>query len=205
MRTVRTKVYKFNELSDEAKQYAIEKRRENQEYFWGGENRNTLEAFERVFPVNITDWSYGGRGEGVSFTFTESDEVEELTGHRLATYIWNNHFHDLFKRKWYSKSWDAKKRVLDPSKGKTERYSKIIFEHSCVLTGYCIDEDILKPIYDFLKKPDNNTNFRDLLESCFDAWVKACNEDIEYQNSDEYIAEELESNDFEFTKEGRIF
>lgn len=66
-----------------------------------------------------------------------------------------------------------------------------------------MDNEILDPIYQFLDSP-RNINFLELLEECFNAWVKACNQEIENQDSDEYIADHLEANNYEFTEEGDI-
>lgn len=222
MKTVEINLYKFDELSERAKQKAIETyRSNNSDYFWADENRQTLEKFAEIFPINIRDWSYGGRGEGVYFSFTCDDNIEELTGQRLATYIWNNYKSDLFKGKYYHSQnfglTDHKlihRRVKStqitnncPNKGKWSNsyYSAITLENSCVLTGYCMDDEILNPIYEFLNKPIENISFRDLLENCFDSWVTACNSDYEYQNSDEYISETLADNDCDFEKDGSIY
>lgn len=221
MKTIELKLYSFNELSDEAKGQAIERYRNNiHDYAWTGENKDTLEKFAEIFPIKITDWSYGGRGEGVSFYFTESDEIENMSGLRLAKYLWNNYKTDIFKPKWrdmgklgLTDNPIRHKRVKSkqitnncPNKGKYSNsyYSAIFTDTWCQLTGYYMDNEILDEIYKYIDKPDSRT-FRDLLEDCFDNWVKACNADIEYQNSDEYISEHLEVNEYEFTENGEIY
>lgn len=209
MKTIEVQIYSFDELSEKAKQKAINNYRDNNsEIAWAEENRQTLEKFAEIFPIKITNWSYGGRGEGVSFYFTLNDCIEEMTGQRLAKYIWNNYKRDLFKGKYYS-LWSKKEKSYKYYKEgypvlKT-RYSKILLDNSCVLTGYCVDDDILQPVYDFLNKPIEGVSFRDLLENCFDSWITACNNGIEYQNSDEYIAEELINNEYEFTENGKLY
>jgi hypothetical protein len=215
MKTIEIKLYQFDELSEEAKEKAIEDYRDsNTEITWASENRDTMEKFADIFPIKIRDWSYGGRGEGVSFYFTADDTIEELSGQRLATYIWNNYKSDLFKGKYYRHLKDGSKRIFHKriksqqltNKGRhcdwiNAYYSGITLDNSCVLTGYCMDMDILDPIYKFLEKP-TNANFKELLEECFDAWIKACNADVDWQNSDEYISEELANNDCEFEEDG---
>lgn len=217
MRTVSLKLYKFEELGEEAKEKAIKHYRNNDtEIAWASENRDTMEKFAEIFPIKVTHWEYGGRGEGVSFHFTCDDTIEELSGQRLATYIWNNYKSDLFKGKYYRHLKDGSKRIFhkrirsNQLTGKARLcdwtnayYSGIFLTTDCVLTGYCMDMDILDPIYKFLDKPDNQS-FRDLLEDCFDEWIKACNADIDWQNSDEYISEELVNNDYEFTEDGTL-
>jgi hypothetical protein len=195
--TTTTDVYTFAELSEESKEKAIENyRNKGYEPDWQSENIDTLNKFAEIFPVKIKNWEYGSyRGDGVSFEFTADSDIEELTGQRLATYLWNNYKSYLYKGKYYSIHKNGKYY---------SRHSKIQLEHSCVLTGYCMDDDILQPIYDFMSKPDKRTDFKELMADCFHAWIKACNEDIEYQNSDEHIKEELEINNYEFTENGEI-
>jgi hypothetical protein len=220
MKTVKVKVFSLSELSEKAQQRAHDDYQStHDEIAWSDENRQTLEAFEKVFPIQITDWSYGGRGEGVTFRSDMDGKVEELSGVRLATYLWNNYKNQLFEEKYY-KSWQTLTRVSH-KKVKSEKMTKetgwtnpevlgkywnkykgLQLEHSCVLTGYCMDDEILDPIYAFLDKP-RNINFLDLLEECFDAWIKACNRDVDYQNSFEYFEKEAEANDYEFLESGK--
>src|SRR5687768_3582213 len=111
-RTVRTKIYKFNELNAEAQQVAIENYRDDiDEIFWADENRQSMEKFADIFPIKVTNWSYGGRGEGVDFRFeTDYEEVDEMSGHRLAKYLWNNFKTYLYAKKW-RKSWTTDQPV----------------------------------------------------------------------------------------------
>ncbi len=140
----------------------------------------------------------------------------DLTGQRLATYIWNNYKNDLFKGKYYNYESNTKeqikhkriKSVFYKNSGLWGNYyySAITLEHSCVLTGWCYDDDILDPIYNFLNKPSKDgSNFRDLLEDCITSICKSVENEIEYRNTDEYIKEHIEANEYEFTKEGNRF
>lgn len=206
MRTIQIKLFSFDELSEEGKQKAIDHYRNvGHNLAWTEENRNTLEAFEKILPINISNWSYGDRSEGVSFSVI-GENIGDLSGQRLATYLWNNYRHDLFRGRWYSTCFDRKTNTLAPKVGikSKNRRSNIILEHDCVLTGYYMDEVILEPIYKFLEKPIKGTTFEDLLQDCFSAWIKACDEDIEFQNSEEYIAEHFEANNMEFEEDGTI-
>ncbi|MEO7047752.1 MAG: hypothetical protein ABI091_20810 [Ferruginibacter sp.] len=214
MRTIRTKVYKFNELSENAKDNAIERwRNSDNEMFWSNENRDSMKAFADMLPITVKDWSYGGRGEGVYFTFDERDEIEELTGQRLATYLWNNYKNEIYSKKYLGDLnvkhcvYHNRIKTKDYKNGNfgNAYYSAISIEkYNCPFTGYCMDNEILAPMYEFMDKPNNRTNFKELIEECFDAWIKACNNDIDYQNSDEYIIEQIEANEYEFTQDGKM-
>lgn len=70
------------------------------------------------------------------------------------------------------------------------------------LTGVFYDEAILQPIYNFLKRPYDITFF-ELIKKCINSFCKA--EDIEYQNSNEYISELLEISEYQFLENGKLF
>ncbi len=219
-RTIRIKLFKFEELSDKAKQVALDEQRYTDTTdAWGTENVESMEKFAEIFPIKVTNWSYGGRGEGVDFRFDGSD-IEELSGQRLATYLWNNYRDEIYSKKWYNlktlgitDEWFKHSRITSrkiekgPNAGKWRNsyHSALTLEtYNCPLTGYCMDNELLDEIWKFIDKPDRR-NFKDLLENCFEAWIKACNADREYQESDEYIKEGFEANGAEFTSDGKRY
>lgn len=60
MRTI-TKTYNIfllAELSTAARETAYSEWLSTFEYPWSSDNRNTLDAFERIFNIKVTDWSY---------------------------------------------------------------------------------------------------------------------------------------------------
>ena len=146
MRTI-TRTYdlfQLAELSAAARDTAYNEWLRTFEYGWDSDNRNTLEAFESVFKVKVNDWSYDTCRYSYRFTSRYSGEEEELSGIRLMKHIVNNYWHTLFKPKTYYLKGNFNK----------QRKSRIFTDNCCVLTGYCADEDILRPIYDFLKAPE---------------------------------------------------
>jgi hypothetical protein len=64
--------------------------------------------------------------------------------------------------------------------------------------------EILQPIYDFLKAPDNTTLY-ELMIKCLNGFFKACRDDMEYQLSEEAFAESCEANNYEFLSDGTLF
>jgi len=199
MKTKTINLYSFEELSEGAKQKAIEELRP-EEIFWAEENRQSMETFADLFPVKVTNWSYGGRGEGVDFRMTCEDQIEELTGYKLAKYLWNNYSNVIFKPKEYWICNGTKNCVGINAKS---RKSKLFKDLNDSLTGYYMDTVLLSPIADFMLKPDNR-NFEEVLTDCFQAWIEACNQDVEYQNSDEAIIERIEANEYTFTEDGKL-
>ncbi len=200
MREVIMKVYSVEELSERALDRAYYDWYFDSVYPWSEENEKTLLEFERVFPVKVTDWRYGGGCKYVRFHMTCEDEMAELEGFRLAKYIWNNYRHSIYKGKYYSKG-----KYVGGKYQYVSRHSKIILEKDCPLTGYYLDYDILKPIWDFLDGPRPNITFKDLMKECLEKWVKACEDDYNnYYSLDNFI-EIANVNGWEFYEDGSMF
>ena len=180
--------YSFEELTEEAKEKAIEDFRTTMEYFDDTDSQETLTAFCNLFPVSVdnydTDYSV------INGNYSIDNGIDNLTGIRLLKYIVNNYWNDLFKPKWYYVNGHS-------------RYSKCQFDNSCVLTGFYMDDCILKPIYEFLLNP-SAVCLEELLSDCLQAWLKALQIDIAYQLSEEAITEAILINEYEFTSDGKL-
>lgn len=201
MRIIETKVYPFDELSENAKERAhSDFLSSGFEYFWANENEATLNAFCGIFPIKADEWEYGYRNYINSKMETGDADTEtayyELRGVRLLKWIVNNYWQYLYRRKYIGHL--KNKEKFSPV------YSRCQWEHSCVLTGYYIDEAILKPLYDFIERPDKTSSFEDILKDCLESWVVACNKDYEACCEEEYFAEHAEANSFEFTESGKL-
>jgi len=190
-RTVRTKVYKFNELSSTAQSVAIECQREriSTEFIYR-EARETARAFKAVFGLRV-----GGR-TFFDYEHSFSDDVLNLTGLRLRTYIINNYGSELYQGKYYSK-------------GDRSRHSRIIMDNSCVLTGMCYDNSILQPVYDLIHKyramGHDSMDIKDLMDDCFSSLQKTLDKEEEYMNDDDHLIGEIEANELEFYESGKIY
>lgn len=200
MREITMKVYSVEELSEKALSRAYDDWCMNSDYPWGEENEKTLLVFERIFPVEVTDWQYGGYYKYVRFHMTCEDEVAELEGFRLAKYIWNNYRHDIYNGKYYSKG-----KYVDGKYQYVSRRSKINLERECNLTGYYLDYDILEPLYDFLDRPRQYVTFRDLMEECLERWLSTCEDDYDCYYSKDNFIEMAIANEWEFYEDGSRF
>jgi hypothetical protein len=58
-RDVMTTVYKFEELSESAKERARDWWRDGMEFSWSDESRESIEAFCAQFGIHLKDWSVG--------------------------------------------------------------------------------------------------------------------------------------------------
>lgn len=194
MRTItRTfNVFQVTELSDKAFNKSYNKWLERYDYPWDKENRRTLDVFEDWFDVYVCEWEYDSSNYSYRFQI-DFNEVEELSGMRLYKYLMKICWNYLFEKKVYYSRHGLKKRT-----------SNILYSHECVMTGYFMDEVILKPIYDFFEKPDNTT-YRELMDKCLDAFFSACSEDMRDKGSEQYFKEECNANGWEFTEDGEMF
>jgi len=210
MQTKRIKVYSFDELSPEAQEAALDYARRTEavqdcSFFFD-------DAYETVKKFNDLFGTSEGHREWTDYrTDNIDDNVLNLSGPRLLSYLWNNYGRELYKGKYYTvkthrplKHRRVRSKTLSNGNFFNAYYSAIQLENSCVLTGMCYDDDMLQPIYDFMSKPDNRT-FEDLLSECFDSLKSALQSEEEYHYSDEGVQEYLTANNYQFLKDGTIF
>ncbi|MCC6634867.1 MAG: hypothetical protein IT251_05130 [Chitinophagaceae bacterium] len=214
MKTIRTKVYQFNELTEQAKEVAINWYRNdgNDGYIYADEIIESVKKVAELFNLKF------GREYTDVRTSHIDDNILELKGIRLYKYIVNNYWSSLFKRKYLGCIGDnrvikhrmSKTHFYDMKKGARVNssnfiYSNIQYDNSCTLTGVCYDMDILQPVYDFLEKPNTSTTFEDLMNEIESAISKTFQQNEDWVNSDEYITEQIEANEYDFTKDGNRF
>jgi hypothetical protein len=217
-RTIEVKIFSFDELSEEAKQRAIEEQLNHisHDFIWEDAHAS-VKAFHNLFGTeegrsSWLDWRQG----------SIEDNILELQGLRLRKYILNNFGEGLFKPKYLRHGESTQKRPtyhpmrrsreipLGPNKGlfSNSYYSNVRKELSCPLTGVCYDHDLLDPIVRLIEyKEENrqeldNLSFEELLDNCFHSLEKSIESEIEYRESNEAIADDLSDTEFEFTENG---
>lgn len=210
-RTIRIKLYKFKELPKAAKQVAIENFRNNADFqYLYDEAYKSVKKFADVFGIDIKNFDFFEPHRN-KYRFKEffdnMDDIINLKGQRLATYIWNNYKNDLYKGKYYSlwsKTEVSYKYNPNGYPVLKTRYSKVILTNCCTLTGAAYDMELLSPVYDFLKKPTDR-DLEDLINDCFGSICKTVQAEYRYRLQDEQIAEDIISNEYEFTKDGQQY
>ena len=185
-------LFTLSELSAKAQQEAFDNWLSTFEYGWNEENRETLNVFCSLFDVVCSHWQYDACTYHFNCSTNHSQIIEELKGQRLATYINNHYWHELFPAKLY---WKHRK----------SRKSRIIKDTSCSLTGYFMDDCILQPMYDFLRQPDENINFINLMNQCLEGFFSACRDDVSDRESEDNFKSESEINEWEYLADGKIF
>lgn len=202
-------VYSFDELSNKAKQTAIDNYRykDMDTSHVYDEAYETIKAFHEVF----------GTKEGRRSQWNvNTDHIEEticnMKGLRLRTYLINNFWNKIYKGKYYS-LWSKVEFPFNKAHGKPypalkTRYSKVMFTKDCPLTGVCYDYSILNPIYDFIdsytEEKYSHVTFDMLMNDCIQSLERDVENEIESMNEDEYIIEQIEDNDYKFTEDGKL-
>lgn len=206
MRTLN--VFTFNELSDTAKKKAVECYRAYRggDDFYFPEYNASLEAFADDIGININNWSYGLDCCTVDFDFGELEMLNAITGARAYTWIVNNVKGLRPGPRVYTVSREVNRHGFTRNERIVKRVSRVYrADDCCNYTGVCCDEDLLQPFREFLVKPDSRS-VEDLINEAIDSYCRALQADLEYQESDEFLTEELTNGDTpEFFENGTIY
>ena len=204
MRTIETKVYRYDELSSGAKLNAIRVLRyklsngkiEADSYDY----RNTLAEIEKIFGIKLQDWSVNGYSPTYfRFNFVNLDEDMENEPKFLLRYLNRFVLPYIDCRKTYY----AKNHYENHKKRKSRILSYP--EYSCCITGAWTDwavDDALNNIKESIMQGKSAKDFvKDMLNDFFRRW----NMDCEYAYSDESIEEEISNSEYEFLENGKPY
>lgn len=177
-------VYTYEELDERAKERARDWYRSyDTDWNWAAEYRSTLEAGLRLLGARAKDWQVDHGGGWITLASLPDDPNEE--------------------QRWYQ--YGGK----DPAPMEGARLARWISREygkelggCCALTGFCADEDLLDPIRKFLKRPRRGITWNELVQACADAWIASAARDMEFQASDESVAETIIVNQYEFLETG---
>ena len=200
--TITKDIYSFDELTEEAKQAAIESFR-NDPYIlaWQDESLETVKAIAKKMNWDYSVYTYDGISVSVSFDVIDCD-IENLTGRRAYAYIENNYIKAAQEPKTY---WLHNVIYCDGRKNWT-RKSKINFTiDNCPFTGYCMDCCFSEAWKEWKNKFTVNSSVLEFVDLVADRLSKDWTDDNEYQISDEGISETIRANDYEFTVDGDLY
>lgn len=176
MRTIRTKVYQFSELSKKAQETAVENNACNAEYFWSDDAIKSLEKFAKHFGAKLQNYEIDWTGS-YSYSFARFDTEDiNLTEDELKERI----------------------KAMGSYNKKTLRG-----DGDCKFTGYSMDEDAADGARKEYFKGERD--IEKILQAGFDTWLKAGKADYECQLSHEQYAEHCEANEYEFKADGTRF
>jgi hypothetical protein len=187
MKTIEINLYSFNELSDKAKENAMNNHLNSFEYHFASEAMETIKRGLDHFNFELSNYSLDWQNANNSYFRLKNNntysEYSELSGPRLFKLI-NNQFEQTYYK--YSKKYVS------------------IFNGNCPFTGVCFDESFIDPIRKFMQRPDNTT-FAELMEDCVYSVLRDTEKDIEYHLSEEAYEEECEANEYTFTEDGELY
>lgn len=178
MRTIETKAYQLHELSEDARDRAIQCIRDKYDQwdhfdylrYEAGQSRGDFLAH---FGFTETHGPLGT--SGVHYKGRYSEETDQLSYIRAYKWIANNILAD------------------DPD----------LLSGNCPFTGVCYDEILLDPMREFMARP-YKIELSELISDCLASLDRAIEKEIDYQYSDEAIIENIECNEFEFTENGEM-
>lgn len=193
MKTIEINLYKFDELSEEAKQTAIEKWRESNyetgevlHFFY----ENSVEFLkEKGFKNPVLKYSLSSsQGDGFSFRADDYEFLHDLVLEAVGT-------HHPYIAAWLSD------HLIVHIRGNQGRYT------------YASESDIELELDYYADFHENVDGIILKVERAVkDIYMELCKqleregyEQIEYENSDEYIIEAIEANDYDFTEEGELY
>lgn len=193
MRTITTKIYKFDELEDTGKEKARDWYRDVNaaECFYMDGIYESLKATFKAAGIKLTDWDLGlyNRSNGVSF---DLGDVEKLTGRRAFAWLENN----LFGPLRITAAEFAENRKAYLKDGANYRVGKV---RPCPLTGVCYDEDFLDALRKSIK---DGSTLKDAFHNLADVGGRLCEAECEYINEDAQVDEEIRANEYEFESDG---
>lgn len=174
MREITTTVFTYEELSESAKEAARDWFRGTGETWDSSDWWNSAQAWSGIAPIEIKSADYD-RGQ-VDIRWTGDDDVAGLEGVRAWKWLQNNGWFD----------WAAKEKP-----------------GACSLTGFCADAPFADPLAEYATKPGRVPDLKQVFYECAQAWVFEARSDYESTFEDDYVAETIIANEYEFTEDGR--
>lgn len=166
--------FRFSELSDKAKDSAIERFYRDEPFSWCEECMDSIHAFLKMFGFRMNDWNIDWSYPGQSWTVLD-DEV----GYTLA---------DVHAR-----------LVLLCGSFDPETYKGL---GDCKLTGTCWDEHLLDGMR--ISLFGGESDVKQLMHDGIYCLNKATADEIEYQQTHEAFAELCEANGYWFDEVGHL-
>lgn len=192
--TTITKIYTFDELSDEAKEKVIAEARDSGMEIHCDELVDCMKSAMNEMGIAIKDYSVGIDGSGYIKLDADNDDLE---GARAYAYIMNNFFEGVDKKKLVYKEWE-KRRV--------SRLDRKDWMDNCPFSGWCYDYAVKEALDSWCNdlREGKSPSIRDFLDELEWAYLKELSD--EYYGFDEAEARDLtEENDYEFLEDGTIY
>ena len=194
--TIKTDVYKFDELSDEAKEKFIEEQRDFEAEFWADEMCDCMKRAMEWMNINIDDYQFDCTGSGY-INLSVDDEAEDLEGVRAYAWIVNNCFADVNKSKTFWKGLSKSRKSNIESKD---------WMDNCPFSGVIYDFAVKDAWEEWCAELKNGfePSVRDFLDKLENQYLNEWSEEYDGFNEDE-ARDIAEANNFEFLEDGTIY
>lgn len=171
--------YQFDELTEKAKDAAIERHFNAVGWSWSEEAMASLKALADHFGGRLADWQvdfFGCSHSSAKFVMPEDFEDDAAA--------WHGGIEDKL----------TSLGTYDPQTLKGHG--------GCKLTGFCFDESAI----DGFRKAfhDGETDLESLMQSAFCSWLADCLADCADQQSYDQFSETCEANGYEFDENGEL-
>ena len=192
--TTITKIYTFDELSDEAKEKVIAEARDFAMEINRDELVDCMKSAMNEMEIAIEDYSIGIDGSGYIKLDAENDDLEDA---RAYAYIMNNFFSGVDKKELVYKEWE-KRRI--------SHLDRKDWIDNCPFSGWCYDYAVKKAWDSWCSdlREGKSPSIRDFLDEIEWAYLKELSD--EYYGFDEEDARELaEANGYEYLEDGTLY
>jgi hypothetical protein len=211
MKTIKVKVYQYNELDENAKKKARNWYSEGIDFVWYDFLEEDFHEFLKKIGFKNVDSHFSGfnsQGDGASFDFKGLD----------FSVFFDKSFHDTLEDNFkpYSTiflNWKALNHLL--LKKVFRFHENLIISSENVGVGrYCHDHtrraNVEGDFYKTMKRAEKylrplEDSLTDLMVSLSRAYYKSLEKEWDYMNSEESIKENIEANEYTFTKDGKRF
>lgn len=207
MKEIKVKLYSFDELSDDAKEYAIEKARErNCDWYWDNVSEEIRALSDIAYTMGAdrrkVDYEFSTCSPSyIEFSF--GDIADGLKDIRALKYIYNNFIAPFVKGKYYS----TNGTYINGKYHYKYKYSKAIKEFSSA-SGLYIDFVVHDVYLEYMDKAKKHISF-DVDDFIKDVESKLCKtilDEAENHDSDESWRERLLEDDAEiYNDDGTIY
>lgn len=99
--SITTRIYKFDELTDEAKKKFTDEQRDFEAEFWTREMFDCLKSAMEEMNINVDDYEIDIHGSSYIVLTADDYDAEDLVGARAYKWIVNNCFNGVDKKKTY--------------------------------------------------------------------------------------------------------
>lgn len=193
MRTIRIKLYKFNELSKEAKQTAIEKLYDiNTDYDWWDYTYEDAKEIGKLMGIDIDEIYFSGfssQGDGACFegNYSYNKECVKKVKEYAPT---DERLHSIVER------------LLSIQKENGYKLTATVKQSGHYSHEFCTSIDVYKD-GDYAEDKTEE-ELKDILRD-YMRWIyKQLNAEYDYRTTEAAIIETIHANEYEFTKDGKL-